>query len=124
MTVRLEVCIDCRDPQALVPFWLATLGYAQSRGDGDPYIDLVPDDPRDPVVFLQRTSEEKHGKNRVHLDVYVPEPQALVDRLVALGATRLGAPRGEGDGWYQVLADPEGNEFCVCKEAGGATPPA
>lgn len=92
MTLRLEVGIDCRDPEAL-------------------------------AVFLQRMPEPKQGKNRVHLDLYVPDAQAHVDRLVRLGATRLGAPQGEGDDWYQVLADPEGNELCVCTEGGGVRLP-
>jgi glyoxalase superfamily protein len=113
---RVEVGIDCADPEALAPFWLVALGYARARGNGDPFIDLLPDDPGRPVVFLQRTRDPKRGKNRVHLDLYVPEPVALAERLVALGASRLGEPRGEGAEWFQVMADPEGNEFCVCAE--------
>jgi Glyoxalase-like domain len=80
VTPRLEVGIDCADPAALAPLWLAAFGYARARGDGDPC---------------------------------VAEPVALVERLTARGARRLGDPQGEGAGWLQVMADREGNEFCV-----------
>lgn len=116
---RLEVGIDCRDPVALAPFWLAALDYLGVRGDGEPYLDLLPPTGA-PPVYLQRVPEGKTVKNRVHLDLFTPEPEALVDRLVALGATRVGEPFGDGPAWsWQVLADPEGNEFCVCRESSG-----
>jgi predicted enzyme related to lactoylglutathione lyase len=115
---RLEVGIDCRDPEALVRFWTAALGYVRGSGNGQPYIDLCHPDGCDEalVVFLQRVPEPKQVKNRLHIDLYVAEPQPLVDRLVGLGGTTLGPPVQQGDGWFQVMADPEGNELCVCAE--------
>jgi hypothetical protein len=118
MGPRLAVGIDCRDPAALAPFWLAALGYEGVEGDGDPYLDLVPPEGA-PVVYLQRVPEPKLVKNRVHVDLLTSAPEALVERLESLGATRLGDPFGPSPAWdWQVMADPEGNEFCVCRERG------
>jgi len=115
---RFEVGIDCEEPERLAPFWAAALGYALGELDGDGvYLDLVPPDLSLPVVYLQRVPEEKVTKNRLHLDLIVDDPHAVVDRLVDLGATTLGAPKsGSEGGWWQVMADPDGNEFCVCRD--------
>jgi predicted enzyme related to lactoylglutathione lyase len=69
---------------------------------------------------LQRVDEPKSGKNRMHFDVETPEVDDEVGRLEALGARRLEREAREeyGTRWV-VLADPEGNEFCVCNA--GAT---
>lgn len=116
---RLEVGIDCPEPDALAPFWLAALGYERAEGDGKPYLNLLPGDDERPIVFLQRTDDRKHGKNHVHLDVYVDDPVALVDELLRMGARAAGEPELEDGRWsYQVLVDPAGNEFCVCAETG------
>ena len=114
---RLEVGIDCRDPLALAGFWEAALGYARAEGDGHPYLNLVPPDGEGPVVFLQRVPEPKAAKNRLHIDLYTRAPELLIERLIGLGATPLGPPVGPSDLWsFVVMADPEGNEFCVCRE--------
>lgn len=114
---RIEIGIDCRDPERLAPFWAAALGYR--IGDLDRagvYLDLVPPDPDLPVVYLQKVPEAKAVKNRLHLDLYAADPDGLVARLVGLGATPEGPPRsGSEGGTWQVLTDPEGNEFCVCR---------
>lgn len=113
---RLEVGIDCEDPLKLAPFWLAALGYQRTAGDGAPYLDLI--GPRGSLpVFLQRVPEPKRTKNRVHLDLFSTAPEELCQRLEAIGAITLGEPFGSGPDWeWQVMADPEGNEFCVCRE--------
>ena len=55
-------------------------------------------------------------KNRLHLDILTAEAEETIARLITLGATRLGtAMSGSEGGWWQVMADPEGNEFCVCR---------
>lgn len=118
MTSRVShTSIDCRDAYALSVFWAGVLGYA---GDPD-----EPDEPGDEeclllspggehrLLFLE-VPEPKSVKNRLHLDL---EPvdggrEEEVDRLLALGATLLDDRRRPDGGWA-VLADPEGNEFCV-----------
>ena len=118
MHPRLQIGIDSEDPEGLAPFWAAALGY--EVGDLDAagtYLDLVPPDPSAPIVYFQRVPEGKMVKNRVHLDLYVADPAARIRELVQLGATRLGRPQtGSAGGWWQVMADPHGNEFCVCRE--------
>jgi hypothetical protein len=109
--------MDCADPHALAPFWEFALGYVREESEGDAFIDLAPADGEGPVVFLQRVPEPKSTKNRLHLDLYVPEPEPFMEALEDLGATRLGEPVMEGDDWaFQVMVDPAGNEFCVCRE--------
>lgn len=113
---RLELGIDCRDPGSLATFWLAALGYQETRGDGDPYLDLV-GPPGSLSVFLQRVPEPKLGKNRLHLDLYTATPEQLVSELVASGAVVMGRPLPDVERWeWQAMLDPEGNEFCVCRE--------
>jgi hypothetical protein len=114
--VRFEITLDCPDPRALAEFWAAAV-HAERVDDGDRYVTVHPPagDGLCPLV-LQRVPEPKQGKSRVHLDVYVDDLSGEVDRLVALGATRLGADavHESGETWI-VLADPAGNEFCVCR---------
>ncbi|MGA2529204.1 MAG: VOC family protein [Acidimicrobiales bacterium] len=116
MAVRIEIGIDSVAPEMLAPFWAAALGYA--IGDMDRagrYLDLVPPEDQMPVVYLQRVPEPKTVKNRLHLDLWTTESAETVERLISLGATRLGSVvSGSEGGSWQVLADPEGNEFCVC----------
>ena len=113
---RLEVGVDCLDPLTLAPFWMAALGYESSSGDGAPYLDLI-GPPGALPIFLQRVPERKSAKNRLHLDLFSADPEELCRRLEALGAKPLGEPVGAGPAWdWQVMADPEGNEFCVCRE--------
>jgi len=115
VVVRIEIGIDSVAPEALAPFWADALGY--SIGDMDragTYLDLVPPEPSLPVVYLQRVPESKTVKNRLHLDLYTAEPEVLVEKLVSLGARRLEVNSGSEGGTWQVMADPQGNEFCVC----------
>lgn len=115
--MRLEIGIDANDVELMAAFWQLALGYERGTGDGDPYLNLVPPDGQGPVVFLQRVPERKVVKDRLHLDLYVDDPQAHVEQLVAAGASLLGPSGSDGDAWWQVLADPEGNELCVCRKA-------
>jgi hypothetical protein len=117
--IRLEVCIDCGDPLELAAFWQGVLGGGPIRGDGDRYCDLVPPDGS-PVVTFQRVPEAKTLKNRVHLDLFVEDAAAEIERVQGLGASLLGPPVDTGHSWWQVMADPEGNEFCICREYVGS----
>ncbi len=119
MTARLRhITIDSADPYTLARFWATVTGYAE-----DPDNPNLPDDPEAflqgpdgaPGLLFVPVPEPKTAKNRVHLDV-VPVDRtrdAEVQRLLAAGATLVDdRRRPDGAGWV-VLADPEGNEFCV-----------
>jgi hypothetical protein len=104
-----DLCFDAGDHQALAAWWCTVLGY--TRADADPDAD-----PADPVLlqpgaegglplWVNQVPEPKTAKNRMHLDVY-----GDTEEILAAGATLL--HRNVGIGW-DVLADPEGNEFCV-----------
>ena len=112
--LRLGIVLDCRDPQALAPFWEAALGYVRS-GTVANYVVLVPDGGQGPKLLLQRVAEPKAGKNRMHVDIETPLVEQTVCRLEQLGAKRI-SPEvvvEYGQQWV-VMNDPEGNEFCVC----------
>jgi len=115
----LALVLDAHDPEALAPFWAAALRYVIVGGAGS-YLMLSPDGRPGPNLLLQRVPEDKTGKNRMHMDVHTPDVEGEAARLEALGARRLEAgPRRElGSTWVQ-MADPEGNEFCVCDGGGG-----
>ncbi|HLN05042.1 MAG TPA: VOC family protein [Acidimicrobiales bacterium] len=116
MGVRIEIGIDTVMPERLAPFWAEALGY--EIGDMDQagtYLDLVPPESGMPVVYLQRVPEPKTVKNRLHLDLLTADSEETIGRLTSLGATRVGTPMsGSEGGWWQVMTDPEGNEFCIC----------
>jgi hypothetical protein len=119
--MRISVVLDCLDPEALVPFWCAALGYQDVEPPSDDYRVLVPaeGEPRGPVVILQRVPEPRVAKNRMHVDVHPGDADSHIEALLALGATRVGARFDAFGIWWQTLADPEGNELCVVAHAEG-----
>jgi Glyoxalase-like domain len=116
-----ELAIDCADPQGLARFWCSVLDYeVQDEDDGVVTIasPLVPEGrngpgPVPPALTFAQVPEGKTGKNRLHLDVNPTDrdQDEEVRRLLDLGARH--ADVGQGDVSWVVLADPEGNEFCV-----------
>ncbi|MGW9479197.1 VOC family protein [Saccharomonospora azurea] len=116
-----ELAIDCADPRALARFWCAVLGYeVQDEGDGVVTIasPSVPEGgarpgPVPPTLTFAPVPEGKTVKNRLHIDVNPTDRDQddEVRRLLDLGARRVDV--GQGDASWVVLADPEGNEFCV-----------
>lgn len=107
----LGLVLDCQDPATLASFWAGALGYVVV-GSVDNYTLLSPDGPN---LLLQRVPEAKSGKNRMHLDLHVDDIETEAARLVTLGATRLEAsPSTEHGSTWIKMADPDGNEFCVC----------
>lgn len=107
--------LDCLDPLALARFWGSALGY-RSLGAFGSYVVLVPEgDAPGPKLLLQRVPEPKATKNRMHLDLHVADIEAEAARLITLGAARVesGTRQEHGTTWI-LLADPEGNELCVC----------
>src|SRR3712207_3587440 len=102
--------IDCADPPRLADFWSAALGYSLAWSN-DEEVAIAPADGTGATLLFLRVPDRKTVKNRFHLDLNPDDQQAEVRRLVDLGATR--ADIGQGDASWVVLADPEGNEFCV-----------
>jgi Glyoxalase-like domain len=123
--MRLSLVLDCTNPDSLVDFWCRALRYRAVGSPPPGYQVLVPTDqsPHGPVFILQAVPEGRVSKNRMHIDIHPPADlgvPALVDELESFGATRLGPPMTpflDTIGiWWQVMADPEGNEFCVCAD--------
>jgi hypothetical protein len=112
--VAVEVCMDCSEPRVVAQFWMAFLGYRTDDDLDDEWVHLEPPAGL-PVLNLQRVPEAKVGKNRLHLDVFVDDPEPWIERTEELGATRIRLHDSPTD-WFQVMADPAGNEFCVCRE--------
>jgi predicted enzyme related to lactoylglutathione lyase len=116
----LVVVIDCADLDRAGRFWAAALGYAGPRAAGETYRSVRPADGPGVEILLQRTADAKRGKNRVHLDLRTRDLAAEVSRVLALGATQLTADPVEEHGWtWHILADPDGNEFCVLQPPPG-----
>ena len=103
--------IDCADPQALADFWTEAAGY-RVASDFGAFVVLEPAAGPGFAIGLQRVPEPRAGKNRVHIDWHTDDREEEVTRLRKLGATVLGEQEVPGLRWT-VLADPEGNEFCV-----------
>jgi len=118
VSTRLNVTLDCTDPAGLAAFWAAALGYEDGGRHGE-FWPLFPPDETEPMIVLQEVTEAKAGKNRMHLDVHVEDLAAEVVRLEGLGARRVASEPIDGHGhtWF-VLADPEGNEFCLVQRPG------
>jgi catechol 2,3-dioxygenase-like lactoylglutathione lyase family enzyme len=106
-----EIVFNCADPHALAAFWSAVLGCAVVRTT-DRWAAL---EPFDGVKFaFQKVPEAKSGPNRLHVDLEAQDEEAAALEIEALGATRLRVSDKPNDP-YVVLADPEGNEFCVVR---------
>jgi predicted enzyme related to lactoylglutathione lyase len=107
-----ELVIDCADPERMAEFWSAVLDYKITEKDEDSvYIEGSPESG--PGLLFQIVPEGKSVKNRLHIDVSPvdrDQPEEL-ERILALGARRIDI--GQGDVSWVVLADPEGNEFCL-----------
>jgi predicted enzyme related to lactoylglutathione lyase len=118
MSLRVNyIDIDCADPYALAAFWSRVLGYPRHPDDdpGDDETELIAPPGAGPSLLFQRVPEAKSAKNRLHLDLRSPEGNqtAEIDRMLALGASMVDDRRTVRPGGWAVLADPEGNEFCI-----------
>jgi catechol 2,3-dioxygenase-like lactoylglutathione lyase family enzyme len=120
MTLRIDVLtIDARDPRTIAAWWQEALGYRAGDGDGGDEVEILAPEGSDhqPGLLFIRVPEGKSVKNRLHLDLRPDDQAAEVARLEAMGATRVDI--GQGDETWVVLADPEGNEFCVLRARPG-----
>ena len=109
---NVDIVIDCADPETLAEFWAEALGYSKAGLFGS-YFVLLASRREHPPVVLQRVPEPKSGKARIHFDLRVTDIEAEARRLETLGAQRIDIGQGPDPGWI-TMADPEGNEFCVC----------
>lgn len=104
-----EVVIDCHGPMRLAEFWQHVLGGYIVRQSHE-WVALQP--PSGIAVSFQLVPEDKVAKNRVHLDIDVNDIELAAEAAVAAGARRIGDVVYDDQGGFQVMADPEGNEFC------------
>ncbi|MBD9730883.1 VOC family protein [Streptomyces sp. H28] len=116
VSVVQNVAIDCANAYELARFWSGVTGRPldPEDGPGDPEVQVPLADG--PVLYFNQVPEPRTAKNRVHLCLR-PETsrEREVERLLGLGATLVADRRNpDGSGWA-VLADPEGNEFCVLR---------
>jgi predicted enzyme related to lactoylglutathione lyase len=117
----IGLVLDCADPEKLAAFWAAALGIDRLGAAGQ-YVLLASSTGAFPKLLLQRVEEPKRTKNRMHLDIETPDVDAEAARLETLGATRLEPEaRAEHGSRWVIMADPEGNEFCVCDAGQPAT---
>jgi predicted enzyme related to lactoylglutathione lyase len=113
MSLRLEqVVIDARDPVALGRWWCEALQWVIVNDDPAEF-EIQPPEAGLAGIIFEPVSQRKQVKNRVHLDFRPDDQDAEMARLTALGASRVDV--GQGDVSWVVLADPEGNEFCVLR---------
>ena len=114
MSVRwYSVVVDCQDPLAQGRWWAAAIGGKIVYQAPDEVV-VVNQDETEPGLVFVPVPEEKQLKNRLHIDLAPrsgDDQAAEVERLVGLGARRVDV--GQADAPWVVLADPEGNEFCV-----------
>jgi predicted enzyme related to lactoylglutathione lyase len=112
-SAKIGLVLDTTNPEGLAEFWAPALGYMILGGAGN-YVLLVDEANVGPKLLLQRVSEPKTTKNRMHFDIETPDVDGEVARLVALGARRVDGPVSEHGSRWVVMSDPDGNEFCVC----------
>jgi catechol 2,3-dioxygenase-like lactoylglutathione lyase family enzyme len=119
MDIRIQcLCIDCHNPGKVAAFWADALGWRRTFDEPD-QVCLEPPagSPEDgvaPDLLFLRVPEAKSLKNRLHIDLRPKDQAAEVARLEALGAHRVDVGQGADVTWV-VLADPDGNEFCVLR---------
>ncbi|MER6456960.1 VOC family protein [Streptomyces sp900105245] len=111
-----QVIVDAADPVALGRWWAEALGWVVVADAADEF-EIRPAPERLPGLLFVPVPEGKTVKNRLHLDFRPTDRAAEVARLLALGARH--ADVGQGEQPWVVLADPEGNEFCVLGERRG-----
>lgn len=107
----VNITFDCAEPTAVAAFWSAALGRDLDEGASEYFVSMAPGAAA-PGMFFIKVPEAKAVKNRVHLDLHSDDRTAEVERLLGLGATKVGDYDEHGHRW-STLRDPEGNEFCV-----------
>jgi catechol 2,3-dioxygenase-like lactoylglutathione lyase family enzyme len=108
-----SIVLRVDDLERQVAFWQAALGYERRQGDDDDFVLLRPRDGVGPNLSLDRVRSTVQVPPRIHLDLYTDDQAGEVERLVGLGASEVHWDKRPPDADYVILADPEGNRFCV-----------
>ena len=108
-----SIVLRVDDLERQVAFWQAALRYERRQGDDDDFVLLRPRDGLGPNLSLDRVRSTVQVPPRIHLDLYTDDQAGEVERLVGLGATEVHWDKRPPDADYVILADPEGNRFCV-----------
>ena len=108
-----SIVLRVDDLRRQTEFWAAALDYVARQDDSDDFVLLRPRDGVGPNLSLDMHHSEAPTPPRIHLDLYADDQPAEVARLITLGATEVHWDRRPADADYVILADPEGNRFCV-----------
>ena len=108
-----SIVLRVDDLERQTEFWEAALGYVRREDDSDDFVLLRPRDGVGPNLSLDRVRSTLQIPPRIHLDLYTEDQPREVERLLALGATEVHWDKRPPDADYVILADPEGNRFCV-----------
>jgi catechol 2,3-dioxygenase-like lactoylglutathione lyase family enzyme len=108
-----SIVLRVDDLERQAEFWQAALGYERRLGDDDDWALLRSRDGGGPNLALDRHHSRLELPHRIHLNLYAEDQAAEVARLLALGATEVQWYKRPPDADYVILADPEGNRFCV-----------
>jgi catechol 2,3-dioxygenase-like lactoylglutathione lyase family enzyme len=108
-----SIVLRVDDLRRQTEFWTAALDYVARDGDDDDFALLRPRDGVGPNLSLDRVHAKVQVPPRIHLDLYTEDQAGEVERLKALGATEVHWKKRPPDADYIILADPEGNRFCV-----------
>jgi catechol 2,3-dioxygenase-like lactoylglutathione lyase family enzyme len=106
-----SIVIDCDDFDRMLSFWSAALGYVPKRPPDGGWVILKDPNGKGPNVSLNHSQEGHSEQYRLHLDLYAKDQKGEVARLRQLGASLVREPNADED--FVVLADPDGNPFCV-----------
>ena len=113
MAIELHnVTLDCEDPQEVAAFWSAALDRPIDPDPSEFFVSIGIDDESQTGWFFIKVPEHKQVKNRAHFDLHTDDREREVERLLGLGATKVGDYDEYGTQWT-TLRDVEGNEFCV-----------
>jgi predicted enzyme related to lactoylglutathione lyase len=108
-----SIVLRVDDLERQVEFWEAALDYVRRESESDDFVLLRPRDGNGPNVSLDLARSTLQIPPRMHLDLYADDQAGEVERLLALGATEIHWDKRPPDADYVILADPEGNRFCV-----------
>lgn len=113
-TVRVgSIVLRVDDLRRQMAFWTAALGYVPREQQSDDFVVLRPRNGVGPNLSLDQHHSEAPVPPRIHLDLYTDDQAGEVKRLITLGATEVHWSKRSPDADYIILADPEGNRFCV-----------